>query len=112
MNLGFVDMGGKIGLKNRQVFSEFFFYDRLQTLKQPMYAIAQRQIKDFVENQNINNSEFKNIDLKESLLEKIVLDIITLILFGFSSSEDLLIDLSEHPEIANGSYQENLHTII
>ena len=69
-----------------------------------MYQTIEKHFEEFVKSNNITNTEFKEVDLRD-FLGKVMLDWISLLLFGFSSAEELKIDLNNHPDILNGEYR-------
>lgn len=75
----------------RSVFTDFFNYDHLKLLCDPMYTIIGKHFNKFIKNQKITNTKFTNIDLHD-FLGKIQADWIALLLFGFESVDELNID--------------------
>ena len=96
--LGFTAASGQDGLKGRSVFTEFFIYENLQALHEPMYQIMEKKFNDFVQKMNITNKEFTQINLKR-FLDTVMLDWTSLLLFGYGSSSELNIDLTKYPEV-------------
>ena len=98
MNLGFVTQSGQTALNNRAIFSDFFIYDRIQSLYDPMCTIINTHFNKFIKNKNIKNNEFTQINLHDFFCD-ITIDWTSLLLFGCESAEELNIDLSKYPEI-------------
>lgn len=78
----------KDGLDWRAIFNSFFLYEDLKLVQEPLYKILDKNINQYAKIHNITNSEFKKIDLKE-LLGLVMVDWISLILFGYDSVEPL-----------------------
>lgn len=95
---GFPNLSGKEGLANRAVFSEFFLYDNIQTLYDPMNKILETNTAEFIKNNKITETEYCSVDLKE-FVQKVVLDWITLLIFGYDSASELNIDINKYPEL-------------
>lgn len=107
ISLGFPNNGDYLGIMQRSIFADFFVYDQLESLYDPMYKIMDGNFKEFIQDNAINNTEFKQIDLRD-LLEKLLKDWNALLLFGFTSTKDLMIDMKEYPEVLNGKYHKPL----
>lgn len=119
-NLGFMGQGGKEGLANRSIFTEFFIYESLQDLFLPMYNIMKRNFAQFVKKNNISSNQFHKVNINDFLTD-FMIDMNSLILFGFQSASELNIDMTKYPEITKltlfteafgKSNQENLLKII
>ena len=100
INFGFGTEGGQKGLDNRAIFHEFFLYDRIKTLYEPMDAIINIKIKEFIKEKNITKNEFTKVDVRD-FFDKIMADWISFVLFGNESTEELIVDLTKYPEIIN-----------
>ena len=117
---GFGQENGQKGLNSRAVFTDFFIYDRIKSLYDPMNKIINTHFNEFIKNKKIKRNEFTQINLHDFFCG-IMLDWTSLLLFGCESSEELNIDLTKYPEITKRTHfskffenkkQENIIKII
>lgn len=105
--LGFSVMGGREAMLMRSVFVDFFTFDRIQALYEPMYKIMEEHFAQFLENKGISKTETKEVNLKD-LFAPIMTDWLVLLLFGFESSKGFQMDFSDYPEILNGEFVDKM----
>ena len=99
-DMGFLDIGGREGMKNRSVFTEFFIYENIQALYEPMYTIMDRNMKEFVKKSHISTKNFTQINIRD-FIYTVITDWSSLLLFGYDSASELNIDLEKYPNITN-----------
>lgn len=68
LDLGFASKSGPYYMKMRGIFSEFFLYDRIQSLKAPMLQILNKQLIETAQSNTIQlNSKPTAFDLRQFL---------------------------------------------
>ena len=107
INVGFLGDNSEKGLKARSIFIEFFFYDRIQKLKDPMLKIMENKLKTLPEKYGINKEKFVEFDLRD-FMSNIMQNWISNLMFGCENEEDIEIDL-DSPECALIKDQEYAH---
>ena len=107
INFGFTSQSGKEGLHNRAIFNDFFIYDHIQSLYDPMFSIINTHLNQFIKEKNIKNNEFTQINLRE-FFQEIMIDWTSLLLFGCESAEELNVDLTKYPEITKRTHLKKL----
>ena len=105
--LGFSVTGGSHAMMMRSVFVDFFTFDKIQALYEPMYRIMETHFAQFLKNKGISKTETKEVNL-QNLFAPIMTDWLVLFLFGFESSKDLMMDFTDYPEILNGEFVDKM----
>jgi cytochrome P450 len=90
---GFVGENGRAGLQHRQIFTEFFFYDRIQQFKEPMYKIAQDKFKILIDQHKISAEKFTEVDMRK-MIREVILAWLSLVVFGCKDESELDVDLT------------------
>ena len=103
INYGFGTESGQKALNNRGIFTDFFVYDRIQNLYDPLNSIISTHFNEFIKNKNIKSNEFTQINMAD-FLSHIMIDWVSLLLFGCESAEDLTIDLTKYPEVTKRTH--------
>ena len=67
LKFGFLAQNGRAGLQHRKIFTEFFFYDRIQQFKEPMYKIAQDRFKILIDQHKISAEKFTEVDMRKMI---------------------------------------------
>ena len=93
LKLGFVGVNGRTGLQHRQIYSEFFFYDRIQEFKEPMLKIAQEKLKILIGQHKISAEKFTEIDMR-GMIREVMLAWLSLVVFGCKDESELDVDLT------------------
>lgn len=91
VNLGFVQMSGKEGLHKRGFFGDFFIYDRIRNLSEPMHEMFNVEMKNQIKLKGITKERFVKINLKEFVMPTFY-KWMSLLLFGYNSEDDLYVD--------------------
>jgi hypothetical protein len=92
LKFGFLGDNSRAGLAHRSIYTEFFFYDRVQRLREPMTKILDTKMKFSAKKYGLSKSEYTEIHVR-NFLEKIVLNWISNLAFGCSNESDIEIDL-------------------
>ena len=93
LNLGFVQESGNVGLHHRGIYNEFFFYDRIQNLKNPMLKILDNKLESLIKENKLSRSNFVEVNIRE-FLTPIMLSWIANLTFGCEDESELEIDLT------------------
>jgi hypothetical protein len=93
LNLGFTGITGVPGLQHRQIYSEFFFYDRLQQFKEPMFKIAQDRFKILIDQNKISTEKFTEVNLRK-MIREVMFSWLSLVIFGCKDESELDVDLT------------------
>jgi cytochrome P450 len=93
LNFGFIGENGRAGLQHRQIFNEFFMYDRTQQFKEPMYKIAQDKFKILIDQNKISAEKFTEVDMRE-MVREVVLAWLLLVVFGCKDVSEVDVDLT------------------
>jgi cytochrome P450 len=93
LKLGFMGENGRAGLQHRQIYTEFFFYDKIQQFKEPMYKIAQDRFKILIDQHKISAEKFTEIDSRD-IIKEVMLAWLSLIVFGCKDESELDVDLT------------------
>jgi hypothetical protein len=93
LRLGFLGENGRAGLQHRQIFTEFFFYDRIQQFKEPMYKIAQDKFKILIYQHKISAEKFTEIDMRK-MIREVMCAWLSLVVFGCKDESELDVDLT------------------
>jgi cytochrome P450 len=93
LKMGFTGENGRAGLQHRQIFTEFFIYDRIQQFKVPMYKIAQDKFKIFIDHNKISAEKFTEVDMRK-MIREVMLAWLSLVVFGCKDESELDVDLT------------------
>ena len=64
-NMGFVTKNGSEALHQKGIFNEFFIYDKLARLVDPMDEIIKKELGKFIEAKQITDQEYQTIQLSD-----------------------------------------------
>ncbi len=93
LKLGFLAENGRAGLQHRQIFTEFFFYDRIQQFKEPMYKIAQDKFKILIDQNKISAEKFTEVDMRK-MIKEVMEAWLSMVVVGCKDESELDVDLT------------------
>jgi hypothetical protein len=92
INLGFFGDNTRAGLAHRSIYSEFFFFERVQRSIEPMAKILDTKINSYVKANCISKTDYVEVDVRD-FLERIAIEWISNMTFGCSHESEMEVDL-------------------